>query len=256
MTDMPCPKHGAYPIRVVASPCPGEKDVELKGCPDCNLERIEAERRREAERLRLLKIDRSNIPQRFRDLSLESFPRAYLDQAETVDRCKRWVQHFKAVATDGPRGSWLVMTGSVGAGKTGIACSVLQKIIEMGYKGLYHTVPTIRSWCWDSTRRGSYPSEAMTELVRTDLLIIDELGTTTSGDAENALLNELLDKRHAQLRPTILISNLNREQLAIQLGDRIYDRVQQCAAWLTFDWPSLRIPTTCSSTVVTNTDER
>lgn len=51
---------------------------------------------------------------------------------------------------------------------------------------------------------------------------------------------EILNGRYQELRPTILISNLNTDALESLLGQRIMDRYRECGSVLAFDWQSHR----------------
>jgi DNA replication protein DnaC len=50
----------------------------------------------------------------------------------------------------------------------------------------------------------------------------------------------VLDRRYRQMRPTIFITNQDREGFKTFIGERAYDRLKQTARWVTFDWASFR----------------
>jgi DNA replication protein DnaC len=83
-------------------------------------------------------------------------------------------------------------------------------------------------------------SQAIADLLVPDLLIIDEIGASTGSDHELGLLFEIINKRYENLRPMILISNLNVQDLQRFLGQRAMDRFNECATVVAFDWESHR----------------
>ena len=56
----------------------------------------------------------------------------------------------------------------------------------------------------------------MDELATTKLLIIDEVQERAESGFENRLLTHLIDARYAAMRPTIIIANLAKRELAAE----------------------------------------
>jgi DNA replication protein DnaC len=83
-------------------------------------------------------------------------------------------------------------------------------------------------------------TQALNELLKPDLLIMDEIGAEGGSDHDTKLLFEIINKRYENLRPTILISNLNAEALERYLGQRVMDRFRECGMVVAFDWASFR----------------
>jgi DNA replication protein DnaC len=73
-----------------------------------------------------------------------------------------------------------------------------------------------------------------------DLLILDEIGAQVGSEHEKQLMFEILNDRYQDMRPTILISNLNAQELEQFLGHRVMDRYRECGVVLAFDWESHR----------------
>jgi DNA replication protein DnaC len=94
----------------------------------------------------------------------------------------------------------------------------------------------------DTYRRDSDRSEsqAIDDLVAVDLLILDEVGAQVGSEHEKMLMFEVINERYQQLRSTVLISNLTREELSEFLGDRVMDRFRESGAVIAFDWKSHR----------------
>ena len=62
----------------------------------------------------------------------------------------------------------------------------------------------------------------------------------TNTEAFCTSCHEMRDNVYQELKPTILISNLNTEELEAFLGQRVMDRYRECGSVLAFDWPSHR----------------
>lgn len=194
MKDYVCEKHGPYqdePLEIMGREFGG-------ACPACFEEvRLEEQKFQESirrqERAEKLRI--SNIEPAYHDVSLESFI------AETQEQ-----QTNKAKTQDLIDGKIkkLVMTGKNGTGKTHLACSALHKL---GGKimTMYEISTTIRASYTAKADRTEL--EIVDALARLPLFVIDELGRTKGGEADQNWLSYILDKRHVRGLPTILITN-------------------------------------------------
>lgn len=217
------------------------------GCPQCGAEQraqTEARKARDAELDRRRRVDRlsadSGIPSRFAN-------REFTDYRATEQGQKRALCHCKAFAGAWPdtvaAGGSLVLTGGPGTGKTHLACAIANTVMREYFAVVtFGTVATLLRHIKDTYRKDSARSEqdAIDDLVRPDLLIVDEVGIQVGSEHEKLLMFEVLNARYQELRPTILISNLDAEQLEAFLGQRIMDRYRECGSIVAFDWGSHR----------------
>jgi DNA replication protein DnaC len=58
-----------------------------------------------------------------------------------------------------------------------------------------------------------------------ELLIIDEIGVQMGSDFERMVLTSIADIRSRNCRPTIIVSNLNPEEILGLVGERMFDRL-------------------------------
>ena len=70
--------------------------------------------------------------------------------------------------------------------------------------------------------------------------MLDEIGVQFATDAERIQMFDILNRRYADLRPTVLITNLKVPEIEETLGERVFDRFREVATVVTFDWPSFR----------------
>jgi DNA replication protein DnaC len=197
-----CPKHGKYrgiPVRL--SFLNMHKDVIDPMCPKCIEEEkasVEEEKRRqreeENERQRIKWLTDLNIGKRNWESTFENFD-AYTPEL------KRHLAICQEFAKD-PQGRKLVMLGNNGTGKNHLATSVL-KITG----GILYTIFEIELMLRQSYSGETQEYRIIQELCSTEMLVIDEIGRTKGGKWEEDWLSHVIDKRHKNFMPLILISN-------------------------------------------------
>lgn len=241
-----CDKHGTYAAREFFPPFEGQRPI-VSACPVCSAqalaERETRERRQEEDRQRQRVVNllrRSMIPARFQDRSLDSFAATTIGQQRALKIARRFVDSFSAPES---RGASLVLAGKPGTGKTHIACGIARKLIETQQKtAVFMSVLQALRHVKDTYRRDSDRSEsdAIADLIEPDLLILDEVGAQIGSEHEKMLMFEIINERYQGCRSTLLISNLNADELGQFLGDRVTDRFRESGAIVAFDWESHR----------------
>lgn len=84
-------------------------------------------------------------------------------------------------------------------------------------------------------------SQVISDFAGYDLLIIDEVGMQSGTEAESRALFDVFNERYQQMKPTVLISNLDVAGFVQAVGKRISDRVKEDGGEiLSFDWNSYR----------------
>lgn len=122
----------------------------------------------------------------------------------------------------------LILCGARGRGKTQLACEAIKATCRMGRSARYTTLFRVIS-CLKATFEDRYRSEAdvIDEMVKPRLLVIDEVGKTTQSDYTQSTLFEILDRRYAALKDTIIISNHSEAELNDQIGASILRRADE-----------------------------
>jgi DNA replication protein DnaC len=139
-----------------------------------------------------------------------------------------WNQRFQRIKTRLKNDhAMIAMIGNKGTGKTQLAAEII-KDLEPD-RATYTTAMALFLRIQDTFKKAATETQndIVRELWRTPLLVIDELQGRAQTAWEDRLLTEILDKRYANERPTILISNLKAEELTASLGDSIADRMRQ-----------------------------
>ncbi|HDZ1150228.1 TPA: ATP-binding protein [Klebsiella pneumoniae] len=237
-----CPEHGDYErFTLVGKDFRGGETFKHSRCPEC----IRSEQASVESGLRALRVssllDDAGITRRFGDCEFDNYLEINQEASRNLAACKRYANNWPAVLEAGKS---LVLTGSCGTGKNHLAVSLAKNIIRNHLASVELTdvmrlTRAVKS-TWrhnaDTTEEG-----VLDHYASLDLLIIDEVGVQFGSPTEMTILHEVINARYESVLPTILISNLPREQLKEFISDRIFDRVTDGGRnYLVFNWTSFR----------------
>lgn len=243
------PQHPATKVRTCHRHGPYEAEHLLGGvympCPTC-IDESEATKPVEPERPKwdpeAARLRWAGVTKRFENATFSSYhvesDRQRAEVERIVDYAHNFRDHFKA-------GRSLVMVGRPGTGKTHLGFAILRHLLAASDKFTGRLVPVselfraIKS-TWD---RGSKKTEAqaLAEFLSPFLLIIDEIGVQFDSQAESNLFYEIINGRYQAMLPTVVISNLSRNELIEVIGARSFDRLRENDGLIaTFDWESHR----------------
>jgi DNA replication protein DnaC len=180
----------------------------------------------------------ARIPKRYRSISFE-----HSDVIDMQRRCPTQVREIRDFAAsiganlDAGRGLWL--TGGCGTGKTALAMIVSKAAIDAGRSVAIYSCPRLLSVIRDSIERGGV-LDFLDRLADVDLLHIDDLGAEHRTEWVLEQLYTIVNARYEDERSTVVTSNLGRDELAEQLGERIVSRLEGCCEVLPFYGPDHR----------------
>lgn len=185
-------------------------------------------------------FNRAAIPPRFATRTLSNF-KPQCDKSDAALRtAKSYAESFATVLENGQS---LIFVGNVGSGKTHLASGIAHEVLKQGYSALFSTVLSAVRTVKDTYRRDSEKTEsdAIMDLVKPDLLVLDEVGVQFGSDTEKLILFEIINGRYEHMRPTILLSNLDIKGLTEYLGERVIDRLREGGGRpIIFNWASYR----------------
>lgn len=239
--QMNCDKHGVYmtdgtklPSREVWRQCPA--CVEDQRRAEIEAARVAMEARVQATHYQMLGT--AAIPERFKSRTLDNFQAVTPDQIRALAISREFAGNWKET---NKRGAWLVFSGLPGTGKSHLAIAVLQAVMPSvigRYMTCMELIQTIRTtWRKDSEES---EIELLQMLANIPLLVLDEIGVQYGTESEQHHMFDVLDRRYRDMKPTILLTNQNKDGFKQFVGDRVYDRMTEVARWVPFDWASHR----------------
>jgi len=134
----------------------------------------------------------------------------------------------------------IALLGGRGVGKTqmAVAACVQQAEREKGFK--YCTAMDVFLDVKDSYRKGGSERDALKGYIKPALLIIDEVQERGETPWEDRMLTYILDKRYANEKDTLLISNQTKDAFLEAVGPSVASRIVEAGGIAVFDWPSFR----------------
>ena len=139
----------------------------------------------EEERIRVIEETKakSNIPARFKDITLADYKVESEKQEKVFKIVKNYLDNYDEVRNTG---SSLFLCGKFGTGKTMLAIAVLNELIISGKStGVYTTTMRMIRDIRSSYRGGKHTEQEMIDrYINTPLLILDEIGVQFGTDGE------------------------------------------------------------------------
>lgn len=182
------------------------------------------------------RIKRARLPELW---TLETFP--YAKQPGVNRRQIRAFAELDFI----PKVENLVFIGKTGRGKTGLACGILLKALENGYRGQFIRAQDLFDEMYASLADRS-SRKLLNRLVKLDVLLIDEMGYLNIKPEQANIFFKLMTERYRH-RPTIITTNLSYDEWANFLGnpqmvDALLGRLRHYCHTVTIDGPSLMDP--------------
>ncbi len=182
-----------------------------------------------ASRLRRAKLKQAAVAEDVDYRAARSLDRALFNRLLTGD----WVAQHQNV----------LITGPTGVGKTWLACALANQACRQGRSVLYLRVPRLFEDIAIAHGDGRY-SKLLTQLAKTNVLVLDDWGLALLTDAARRDLLEILDDRHGY-RSTLVTSQLPVANWHESIGDptladAILDRLVHNAHQLTLTGESMR----------------
>jgi len=169
--------------------------------------------------------------------TLESFP--FKQQTGVSQRQIRTFADLDFI----PKAENIVFIGETGVGKTGLACAILRKALQNGYRGLFVPAQNLFDDMYASLADRS-SRKLLNQLSRVDVLVIDEMGYLNLKPEQSNIFFKLLEERYHR-RPTIITTNLDYEEWHGFLGNKalvaaLLSRLRERCHTVKIDGPSLR----------------
>lgn len=179
------------------------------------------------------------------------FPARHLECKFACGLVVAWENTYDRIFDAIGKGSVSVLIGPRGTGKTQLAVVISENVehrlhqrrgafdqARTRYTTAVELFMTIKETYGDNAQRSE--KAAIDLFVKPDLLVIDEVQERAGTEWENRLLVNIVDRRYAAMKDTILVGNLKPEDVQRELGTSIASRAQETGGIYVADWPSFR----------------
>jgi DNA replication protein DnaC len=201
---------------------------------------------RRAERM----LEHAHIPKRYEHCSLDSYESGFRGANRSLAaahlRARKFVDGFPVETA----GTGLLLTGSIGVGKTHLAVGILQSlVVERGARGLFYDYRDLLKQVQNSYNNSVSATEleVLRPVFEADVLVLDELGAAKPSDWVWDTVAHILNTRYNDRRTTIITTNytnagplgadsgtngsaraaMREETLGDRIGERMRSRLQE-----------------------------
>jgi DNA replication protein DnaC len=194
-------------------------------------------------------IAQTNIPRRYEHCSLDSFDTDFPAASKSLKVAHRSARKFVESYPLETRGTGLLLTGSIGTGKTHLAVGILQALVaERGATGLFYDYRELLKQVQNSYNRQVQATELeiLRPVFEAEVLVLDELGASKPTDWVWDTVAHILNTRYNDRRTTIITTNyanagplgsglevsgaraaMREETLGDRIGERMRSRLQE-----------------------------
>ena len=197
---------------------------------------LRAEWHRRQESALAWRIRRAAMPEQW---TIESFP--FKEQTGVNKRQIRTFAELDFI----PKAQNIVFIGPTGVGKTGLACGLLLKALQNGYRGTFIRAQDLFDEMYASLADHS-TRKLVNALSRVPVLVVDEMGYLNLRPEQTNIFFKLMEERYRR-HPTIITTNLDYPEWHGFLGNKhlveaLLSRLRHQCHTVRIDGPSLRAP--------------
>lgn len=227
-TGQPCPHCAGTGVCTVGWPGLVQIGNGLWACEcDAGDRRLDDYRARSAREHYADVLKAAQIPAKFAALDLSTFRQAVNKSVEKV-KAHRLVSEWTSPPTPPRHGEgskpWLFLYGKTGRGKTGLGVAALKALIGQGHVGEF--VASFDMFTEMQSRFGGNVEEYTEALARVEVLMLDEIVPVQVTDWRRGVLFELLWRRDADQRPTIITTAVGTDVLIQAVTEAGWRRIR------------------------------
>jgi len=195
-------------------------------------------------------LDRARIPRRYEHCSLDNYEllrNSDRSLSAAHLRARKFVEGYPVETA----GTGLLLTGSIGVGKTHLAVGILQALVaERGASGLFYDYRDLLKQVQNSYNQSVAATEleVLRPVFEAEVLVLDELGAAKPTDWVWDTVAHILNTRYNDRRTTIITTNysnaaplgsepasprtaareaMREESLGDRIGERMRSRLQE-----------------------------
>ena len=184
-------------------------------------EDAEAQKAEKAKKLR----EESNLGIRFARRTFESFDKSRDENA--YQKCFDYADHYAETERNS-----LLIVGGYGSGKTHLAASIANKLMDNGIPVLFDTFSGHLTKLKTEFNGGK--SVHLEQMKNVDMLILDDIGKEKISEWSQSIMFDVINFRYEHLLPIILTTNLKNDSLKEYLGGAVWSRLcEMCSGVMT-----------------------
>jgi DNA replication protein DnaC len=192
-------------------------------------------------------IAQARIPERYTHCTLEDYVTNFTGANRSLSAALIHARSFVKAYPIETKGLGLLLTGSIGVGKTHLAVGILREVItERGANGLFYDYRDLLKQIQNSYNRSVdvTESEILQPVFEAEVLVLDELGASKPTDWVWDTVAHILNTRYNDRRTTIITTNyanlaplaadatgprvaIREETLGDRIGERMRSRLQE-----------------------------
>lgn len=211
-------------MELIGGPNKGQKKELRYGCK-CEEKQLAKQAQEQYERLKQAKamkaFDRFSLVNRtLQRATFDSFQPTNDQQEKALRNAQKYIEKF-----DPNEPLNMLFYGAPGLGKSHIAISIANAVMEKGYPSIFISVPKLLRKIKDTYNKKSDVSEdeLFSVLEGIELLVLDDIGAENHTDWSRERLFDLIDSR--QGRSTIYTTNYDPDELTERMGERDASRI-------------------------------
>lgn len=238
---------------IPAGKCPvcGEEKYHCVGFIQCGDERREIDKMSECscdiERFRKnndlrasMKVNQAIKEKVIKECGFRESEKKLIDKAfrgklkEKYDKCMEYASYFSQKTEKGK-----LIQGDTGTGKTMTAVHMIKKVLDKGYIAKFVTASDLYN-----IYMASYTNRDLVDQIESyktcDLLCLDDLGAEYTNNDAIHRMNEVIDYRLGQGKPTIITTNLDDRNISQRYGQRLLSRIHESFSKILFVGEDMR----------------
>jgi len=185
-------------------------------------------------------LRRAQIPERYAECALDNYA-IFRGADRSLGEAHRAARKFVESYPLGNKGNGLLLTGSIGVGKTHLAVGILRELVtERGATGLFCDYRDLLKQVQNSYNKQVAATETaiLQPVFDAEVLVLDELGAYKPTDWVWDTAAQILNTRYNSKRTTILTTNyanlpagsIKEDTLGDRIGERMRSRLQEMCA--------------------------
>lgn len=182
---------------------------------------------------------------RWQSMTPPVYQEAHIDHPDVIAWSDAVSQAWPKDGEQRLQGPSLLLWGGTGVGKTHAAFGGIRRIAAAGvprFSVVFTSQPEMYASMRPKPGREDQQERLERQLMRTPLLLLDDIGTAKESAWTAEILYRVVNHRYNQRRPTIFTSNYSPKQLREVVGDRIHSRLAEMTTAVRMDGPDRRLP--------------